>query len=566
MNSAPLTNLQADPFSTKEREKNFNSFTNREALWQHLEQQPDKHWDVIVVGGGIIGAGVLREATRLGLSTLLIEQKDFAWGTSSRSSKMVHGGLRYIAQGDIKLTRQSVRERERLFAEAPGLIYHTGNYFLAKKWQFPGRFIMGLVLALYGKLAGVKDHRFVNNSQVSQHFPGIKKEDLKGANYYSDTGTDDARLVLRVLQESVQAGGQVLNYIRAIRLNKTDGKVTGVQIENMADETAIKKPTLTINASVVINATGAWADNLRGQLIKQKCIRPLRGSHMIFSKQRFPIDGILMILHPRDKRPVFIFPWEGTTVVGTTDLDHDKDLNIEASITTEEVDYLFEILSERFPAKKLSVQDVIASYAGVRPVMGSDKNKAPSKERRDHAVWAEKGLVTVSGGKLTTFRLTAIDALTAAKPWIGRTSSFDETKRTKDTRVFSAVSSQLLAKFSNFDQDWLNRLIGRYGYNAKELLDRAKVKETKWIETTQFCLAECRWAASNESVVHLDDLLLRRTRLGLILEKGAEQLLPELEKICMDELGWNGEKWQYEVSRYQNIWQKYYSLPTASAK
>jgi len=541
--------------------KKFTTFTDRNELWQQLKQNPDKHWDMIVVGGGIIGAGVLREATRLGLSVLLIEQKDFAWGTSSRSSKMVHGGLRYIAQGDIKLTRQSVQERERLFAQAPGLIYHTKNYFLIKKWQFPGRYIMGLALMLYDKLAGIKDHHFINASQVSQFFPDINKDDIKGAYYYSDTGTDDARLVLRILQESVLAGGQVLNYARAIKLNRTDGKVTGIQIENVADETTEKKPSLTINASVVINATGAWADNLRGQVGKKKCIRPLRGSHMIFAQQRFPIDGILMILHPRDKRPVFIFPWEGATVVGTTDLDHDGDLDIEASITGEEVDYLFEVLTTYFPANKLSEKDVIASYAGVRPVMSSDKSKAPSKERRDHAVWTEKGLVTVSGGKLTTFRLTALDALKAAGPWLNKNRVSSQTDVIVDQRVFSPVDPELMNGFASYDTNWLKRLSGRYGAEAKELLNLARKEENELIKTTQFCLAECRWAARNESVVHLDDLLLRRTRLGLLLKNGAEELFAKLEIICNQELGWDKNKWQKEVFRYQNIWRNHYSLP-----
>ncbi len=538
------------------------TFTDREALWQQLAQQPDKCWDVIVVGGGIIGAGVLREVTRRGLSAILIEQKDFAWGTSSRSSKMVHGGLRYIAQGDIKLTRQSVQERERLIAEAPGLIYRTKNYFLIKKWQFPGRFIMSLVLALYDKLAGIKDHRFVDASQVSKHFPGINKNQIKGACYYSDTATDDARLVLRVLQESIATGARVLNYVRAIKLIKIDDRVSGIQIEKVDDEQAGKQQTLSLKASVVINATGAWADALRGQIVTEKCIRPLRGSHIIIARQRLKVDGILAVLHPKDKRPVFIFPWEGVTVIGTTDLDHAQDLNIEASISSAEVDYLFEILSLHFPDKKLSVKDVIATYAGVRPVMSSDKSKSPSKERRDHAVWADKGLVTVSGGKLTTFRLTALDALKAAEPWLDKNQTSEEINIAADERVFSSIDAKWRANFDCYDQDWIQRLIGRYGNNTEALLSGASEQEIELISTTQFCLAECRWAARNESVVHLDDLLLRRTRLGLLLKNGAEQLLPKLQEICLQELGWDQQKWQYEVSRYQNIWQQYYGLPS----
>ncbi len=520
-------------------------FTDRAQLLQELSNNPSQQWDVIVVGGGIIGAGVLREATRRGLKALLIEQKDFAWGTSSRSSKMVHGGLRYIAQGDIKLTKQSVTERERLLQEAPGLVQPAGNYFLLRKGQFPGRFVMSIVLSLYDFLAGRKDHRFVNTTQVSQSFPNIKTQGLKGAIYYTDTATDDARLVLRVLQESIQEGAKVLNYVKANKLIKNAGKVNGLEIEDVESG---KK--LQLNAPVVISATGAWADELRAEMINEKRIRPLRGSHLIFPHKKLPIKDILILNHPQDKRPVFVFSWEGSTVVGTTDLDHKDGLNHEAKITNQEVDYILQIVQEHFPSKNLTRSDVIASYAGVRPVIGSEKNKDPSKERRDHAVWSDNGLITVSGGKLTTFRITALDALKAAEPWLKNKGIEND-----NNRVFSIPPLRAPAN------SWLSRLAGRYGINANPLLDYAKVGEEKLIATTQFCMAECRWAAKYETVVHLDDLLLRRTRLGILLENGAQKLFPELEVICQKELGWSKDKWQKEVLRYQDIWQQHYSLP-----
>jgi len=531
------------------------SFTNRDALWQTLKQSPDQQWDVIVVGGGIIGAGVLREATRRGLKTLLIEQRDFAWGTSSRSSKMVHGGLRYIAQGDIKLTKHSVQERERLLTEAPGLVERMGNYFLLKKGQFPGRIAMGSVLTIYDKLAGIKDNRYLDKKSLIEHFPFINREGLKGACYYTDTAVDDARLVLRVLQESVQAGGQVLNYVQAKKLitcNKTNNQVNGLTIENIESGEQIE-----LKSSVVVNATGAWADRLRNEVVDEKRIRPLRGSHLVFSSKQLPVKDTLILFHPVDKRPVFIFPWEGASLVGTTDLDHTGNLDQEACITNEEVEYLLQVVASNFPKSNLSRKDVISSYSGVRPVIGSDKSKDPSKERRDHAVWADKGLVTVSGGKLTTFRLTAIDTLNAAQPWLKKT----EAKELSD-KVFNTptISKEIALN----ERNWINRITGRYGINAQHILANTDKNETALIEETQFCLSECRWAAKHESVVHLDDLLLRRTRLGLLLKNGAEQLFSKLALICQQELNWDSEKWQKEVSRYQEIWQQHYSLPTDS--
>jgi len=530
------------------------SFTDREALWQELRKEPDTHWDVIIVGGGIIGAGALREAARRGLKALLIEQRDFAWGTSSRSSKMVHGGLRYLAQGDLKLTRHSVTERERLVEEAPGLVERIGYYFLLRKRQFPGRFAMNLVLTVYDMLAGIKDHRYVDKNTVIQQFPGIESENLKGACYYTDTAVDDARLVLRVLQEAIEHGGQVLNYVKANKLLKEpsasdEGQVCGILVENVAQPGG-EGEQLQLHAPVVINATGVWADRLRSEIIDEKRVRPLRGSHLVFPYKLLPVDAALTLFHPEDKRPVFIFPWEGATLVGTTDVDHPDNMDTEPSITQEEVDYIMQIIAIHFPDSKLGCEDVISSYSGVRSVIGSGKGLDPSKERRDYAVWAEKGLVTVSGGKLTTFRLTAIHALNDAQAWL-KSSGHKE----REDHIFTRPDTQAPRG------SWLSRMYGRYGSNTDPLLAYGKEGEQDLIQQTQFCLAECRWAARHESVVHLDDLLLRRTRLGLLLKNGAEELFPDLENICQQELGWDQSTWEEETSRYRAIWQRHYSLP-----
>jgi len=561
------------------------SFSNRTSLLKQLKQQPEYQWDIIVVGGGIIGAGILREASRKGLTALLVEQQDFAWGTSSRSSKMVHGGLRYIAQGDIKLTKHSVQERERLLREAPGLINRMGYYFLIHKGQFPGRFVMSTLLSIYDWLAGIKDNRFFNKDKLTQIFKGIEEKKLKGACYYTDTVVDDARLVLRVLQDSIAAGGQVLNYAKVVKLTKDEDnqQVTGVVIEandggingeNTEENKAENNGQLILKSSVVINATGAWADKLRSEVIKEKRIRPLRGSHLLFSQQKFPINGALTLFHPKDKRPVFISTWEGVTLVGTTDLDHDECLDSEASITQQEVDYLLEVITMYFPQIKLTGADVLSSFSGVRPVITSDKSfdsnsvnakKAPSKERRDHAVWANKGLITATGGKLTTFRLTAVDALNAAMPWLK--DKIKPAQQNGSDRVFETPNIGELVNINksliHANSKWLQRMLGRYGVNAYHLLQDASKNpdEMKTIESSQFCLAELRWAVKHEAVSRLDDLLLRRTRLGLLLKNGAQQLFPALSIICQQELGWNEQKWQDEVSRYQAIWQKHYSLP-----
>ena len=543
----------------------------------------EKQWDVIVIGGGIVGAGILQEATRRGLKTLLIEQKDFAWGTSSRSSKMVHGGLRYIAQGDIKLTKHSLQERERLLTEAPGLINRMGYYFLIKQGQFPGRFIMGTLLKFYDWLAGIKDHHFLNFNETVEKFPTLNTNKLKGSYFYTDAVVDDARLVMRVIQESVQAGAQVINYIKAKTLLKDPKtkQVIGVIVEDCSDD-AKENELIKLKSSVVINATGAWADKLRSEVINEQRVRPLRGSHLVVAQASITVDAALTILHPEDKRPVFIFPWEGVTVIGTTDLDHQESLDNEAKISEGEVEYLLQAVNTNFSDKTITIEDVISTFSGVRPVISSDKStsdksaadknatnknfsKSASKERRDHAIWAENSLITASGGKLSTFRLTAIEAVDAAMPWLTLNQKSKSKQEEYNDEVFTHKSFEQLFKnkvvYRQYEKSWLQRLIGRYGNNAALLLEQANEEETVKIGNTQFCLAECRWAIKNEAVIHLDDLLLRRTRLGLLLKNGAEELFTPLSGIFQQELGWNSAKWQDEVTRYNSIWLQFYYLP-----
>ncbi|MBP6725248.1 MAG: glycerol-3-phosphate dehydrogenase/oxidase [Halioglobus sp.] len=527
------------------------TFNDRASLWASLQQDP-QHWDMVIVGGGIIGAGVLREAARRGLRVLLLEQRDFSWGTSSRSSKMIHGGLRYIAQGDIGLTRESLQERERLLQEAPGLIDRMGYYFTVRKGRFPGRISFSLLLAFYDFLAGIRKHHFLQSAEVQQHFPGIDSAGLKGACYYTDTVTDDARLVLRILQEAIGAGGLAANYVKVESLLRSGDQVDGVVAVNAETGERVE-----LRARSVINATGTWADRLRHEVNPETRVRPLRGSHLVLARERLPVQDCLTIFHPRDKRPVFAFPWEGSTVIGTTDLDHRQDPDAEATISNDEIDYLLEAVNDQFPQHAIGRADIISTWSGVRPVIGSDRSKDPSKERRNHAVWVDKGLVTVTGGKLTTFRKIALDAIGAATGTLGKLSIVEPGEA-----VFANTSISAAAIGIDDDSRAL-RLAGRYGAAAKELFAGADAAERTNIGGTLFCLAECRWAARNEAVVHLDDLLLRRTRLGSLLRAGGEDIFAALEAICREELHWDQARWQAELARYREIWRRHYYLPAS---
>lgn len=530
----------------------MKGFTNRDQLLSEMRNGQNLDWDIIIIGGGITGAGVLREARRRGYRALLLEQQDFSWGTSSRSSKMVHGGLRYLAAGDLKLTKESVQERQRLLNEAPGLVDPISFYFTFRKGKFPGRIAMKVILTIYDFFAGAQDNRYCNNNELLQRFKGLDEHKLQGASCYTDAMVDDSRLVLRVLQDSIDDGGYALNYTKVEDLLLTDGKVSGVTVED-----TVNSASINLTAPVVINATGAWADRLRNVVNSEKRIRPLRGSHVVISKSLYPVTDVMTFLHVDDKRGVFVYPWEGTTVIGTTDLDHDDDLDLEASISEQEVDYLLKAFNSQFPDNELKHSDVLSTWAGVRPVIGAEKSKDPSKERRDHAVWSDNGLITVSGGKLTTFRLIALDALAAAK------DNLPTAKEFVDDRVFSTpkISAQSL---SPANHSWGQRLLGRYGEKAFDLANDSSLEDQQNLGDTEFSLAECRWAVQHEAVEHLDDLLLRRTRLGMCLPNGGITLYPALKDIFLSNRSWDDERWQKEVNRYEKIWKNHYSLPNSS--
>jgi len=517
----------------------------RDRVWSEIDQA----WDVVIIGGGITGAGVLREAVRLGLRTLLVERRDFGWGTSSRSSKLVHGGLRYLKEGRLRLTRASVQERERLLQEAPGLIDPLGFLLATYKGDHPGRWIYGAGLTVYDLLALQWSHRHYSSADFQLLAPHMAQQGLQGGFRYGDAQTDDARLVLRVIREAVAEGGVALNYAGAEELLYRDGRVAGVRLrDRLADRTA------EIMGTVVINATGAWADQLRAKVGGAPRIRPLRGSHLIFPAWRLPVAQAVSFLHPLDRRPVFIFPWEGITLVGTTDVDHDQPLEDEPAISPNEVAYLMAAVESQFPSLHLTPDDLFSTFAGIRPVIGTGEAD-PSKESRDHVVWEEEGLLTVTGGKLTTFRLIALDVLKAIQHRFPGLPALDG-----DVSVLNPVDLELVGADA-LDGATCRRLLGRYAADAPALVAAAEPEELDLIPGTQTLWAELRWAARAEGVVHLDDLLLRRVRLGHLLPEGGRVWLSRIRSICQPELGWDDGRWEAEEAAYLELWRMNYSLP-----
>jgi glycerol-3-phosphate dehydrogenase len=519
-------------------------------------------WDVLIVGGGITGAGILLEASRRGLKALLVEQRDFAWGTSSRSSKLVHGGLRYLKEGRFGLTRESVRERQHLMQQAGGLVEPQSFAFGDYVGRKPGRKLFLLGLAIYDWMAGLAERHYFGLNDFLMMAPNIGREGLVGGMRYTDAKTDDARLVLRVLLEAGKHGGVATNYLAVTGLVRDEGRVAGAMLADAIDGSMHE-----VRAKLVINATGAWADRLRcaqpgsqhgtqpgmqpGTRPGPK-LRPLRGSHLVLPAWRLPLAQAISLMHPRDGRPVFAFPWEGVTLVGTTDVDHSADLQQEASITRAEVDYLMAALQSQFPQLALQESDVLATYAGVRPVIDSGKAD-PSKEGREHAVWIDDGMLSVTGGKLTTFRVIALDALRHAKRLLP-----DWHDSLLPRAVFDTPAT---LKAPTLHRQQRQRLLGRYGSDAQPLVDSAHAGELSTIAGTETLWAELRWAARAEAVLRLEDLMLRRSRLGLQLRAGGAAILPRIRAICQPELGWTDAQWTEQESAYLALWQAHYSLP-----
>ncbi|WP_440967510.1 FAD-dependent oxidoreductase [Massilia sp. GER05] len=513
------------------------------ALWQRggragLADVLARDWDVLVIGGGISGAGVLLEAARRGLKALLVERHDFAWGTSSRSSKLVHGGLRYLKGGHVRLTAESVREREMLLACAPGLVEPQGFAFA----QYEGgrgrrSFLAGL--AVYDMMAGRRERHWLDADDFLMAAPNVKRDGLAGGIVYTDARTDDARLVLRVLREALDHGAAAVNYLGASELLRSpDGRVCGALLAGDGTDYAVR-------ARVVVDATGAWSGPLHGAGPR---LRPLRGSHLVLPAWRLPLARAVSLMHPHDGRPVFAFPWEGATLVGTTDLDHTDGMDRAARITRAEVAYLMAALQAQFPHLQLIDRDVVATYAGVRPVVAGKEGGAPSREGREHVAWSSAGLVAIAGGKLTTFRAIALDALRLVKQQLPGWND------PLDARAVFAPVSQVGAGVPR-------RLHGRHGARAAALLDAARPGELERIPGTETAWAELRWAARAEAVRRLDDMLLRRTRLGLLLRDGGTAHMDRIRAICQPELGWDDARWAQEDAAYRAHWTFHHGLP-----
>lgn len=511
-----------------------------------------REWDLIVIGGGITGAGILREATRLGLKALLIERNDFASGTSSHSSKLIHGGLRYVVQGQIRMMQESVQARHHLLRDGSPLVKPIGYLHAIYKSDRINPFIFELALRTYAILHGrLKVHKRLKPSVMGLYIPAISEKELSAVFAYEESQTDDARLVLRVLREATNHGAVAMNYTSATGLLRNEqGQVTGI----LAQDSEHREP-VSLRARAVVNATGAWADLIRQHIDAPSSLRPMRGSHLVIPGWRLRLGQIASFFHPANGRPVYCVPWKGVTLVGTTDVDQEK-LNEqdEPHPSPDEISFLLAGLQARFPSLNLSIHDVQAVFAGIRPVADL-KTSDPTKASREHVIMYESGLLTIVGGKMTTFHTMALAAFEKLRQQL---PGFP--KNRAETFALDPLpdlpSDWPVDK--NLSLDWL----ARYGEASLDFLSASPLDERIPIHNGHdTSLADFRWVVRHESVQHLDDLLLRRTRLGLVTPEGGSALLPRIRPVAQEELNWTNAQWDEEAARYLAQWKRIYAVP-----
>lgn len=512
----------------------------REQLIQKINEI--KSFDIIVIGGGATGLGTALEAVTRGYKTLLLEQADFAKGTSSKSTKLVHGGVRYLAQGDVKLVREASVERGLLVQNAPHLV--RNQTFIIPIYSFYNRIKYTIGLKLYDWIAGslsLGSSKFISREEVLPKIPTIKNKGLIGGVTYHDGQFDDARLAINLMQTIIDKGGFALNYCRVSALTKDEnGILNGV--------VAVDQETLssfTFHAKAIINATGVFVDDIL-QMENQhaeKTITVSQGVHIVLDKKFWPSDEALMIPETSDGRVLFAVPWHDKVVVGTTDTPVEKE-SLDPVALNSEIDFILQNAAAYLliaPKRK----DILSVFAGLRPLAAPKKNQKTKEISRSHKITiSDAHLFTMLGGKWTTFRKMAedmIDAVEQKKSWNQTTS----------------VTESLAIHGSEKTYNWEHPFF-YYGSDAVKIEQMIHESNEEWLEPSlHIHPVQVRWAVENEQARTVDDFLSRRTRILLLDAQKAATLAHKVAIIMAKELG-KDEFWiQSQVQQFKTINETY---------
>ena len=550
---------------------------DRPTAVRRLAEQP---FDVLVVGGGITGAGCALDAASRGLRTALVERDDFASGTSSKSSKLVHGGLRYLQQGDVQLVYQALRERQRLRKNAPHLVKVLPfllPVFTDKTGVVPRKLARALGTIMWGyDLTGGfrigKLHKRISADEAFEHMPTLRRERLAPSYLYYDAQADDARLTLTIARTAaVEYGAVIANGIEVTSITKDDqGRATGARVRARATNGEAPQE-FDVRAAAVVNAGGVWADEVRAldEAEHPHSIRPAKGIHITvpWSKVRNDIAAVIPV--PKDKRSVFVVPWGDFTYIGTTDTDYDGPID-DPQCTREDVAYLLGAINASV-GSGITAADVTGTWAGLRPlVRDAGSSRTADLSRRHRVLRSSSGVVTITGGKLTTYREMAADTIddvlehvlgptrspdTDMPPVLERVQRHSRTKRLRlrgadgYDDVLAGAGSHAVAH-----RETVEHLADRYGGETRVLLamvERDPMLVERLVPGLPYLKAEAVYAARYEMVRTLDDVLSRRTRARLLARDASAEAAPDVAALVAPDLGWSTEEQTQQVAAYR---------------
>lgn len=513
---------------------------NRPEVLAELSSR-EEPFDILIIGGGASGLGAAVDAAVRGHSVLLVEQADFAKGTSSRSTKLVHGGVRYLKQGNVSLVLEALRERGLMCRNAPHLV-HSLPFVIPNYHWWEGPFY-GIGMKVYDGLAGklgLEPSRYLNREDVIGLLPNIEQQDLTGGIIYHDGQFDDSRLAVNLAQTAAEHGAVLMNYVRCTGLTKDQGMVAGVKLKDAetGEETEVK-------ARVVINATGVFADDVRRMDDPQAktMLSPSQGIHFVLPREFLPGDTAIMIPKTDDGRVLFAVPWHGRVVVGTTDTPVDA-ASLEPRALEEEIDFIFTQIT-RYLTRDPSRADVLSVYAGLRPLIKSDASSTAALSR-DHLISiSDAGLITLAGGKWTTYRKMAEDVIDHAE----MVGALDH--RHCDTHELkihgSAQAPRPSAELAHL------QFYGSDAVGIRALMQQDESLAERLHPKLEFVKAEVVWHARHEMARTVEDVLARRTRALLLDARASLEAAPAVAALLAAELGKDAAWQAAQVADYQAL-------------
>lgn len=516
---------------------------SREQNIKHLKENPDG-WDFIVIGGGATGLGVAVDAASRGFKTVLLEQSDFAKSTSSRSTKLVHGGVRYLAQGDVSLVREALHERGRLARNAPHLVksqkFIIANY---KTWEQP---FYSLGMKVYDALAGklnIGHSKIYSKSKVAEGIPQIKREHLVGGVMYYDGQFDDSRMAVNLMQTATEYGATLVNYVKVDELQKTDGKISGVKVHDTFSGDAFE-----LHGKTVINATGIFVDQIMSMDVKEHrpSVRPSQGVHLIVDGSFLGGQDAIMVPKTSDGRVLFCVPWHNKVILGTTDTPL-TEFVLEPRPLDEEIDFILDTAGQ-YLEKKPERKDVLCAYAGLRPLAapkeGADGSKTKEISRSHKLFSSDSGLITITGGKWTTYRQMAEETVNLAI----KTAGLPEKEcLTRTLKIHGAKQTTEEER-----KNWLYV----YGSDKDKIL--ALEKENPQLAEPlhpkyEFTGAEVIWAVREEMAQTLDDVLARRIRALFLDARIAKVMAPKVAHLMAQELNKTKDWENQQIEEFETL-------------